>query len=225
MIMLDRLVVPVVLMVAGLANALAFSPRFAGRPHFIGILVVAYLALAAIAIYRMHRDGTLRDLFRVRTGDIALGVGTTLGIAAAIFLFRAYALPATSPANVWLLRVYLHIGKIPDDRAAYALLAAGFIAMALLEEITWRGLVQQVIEEHLGVRRGWLLTAGLYGLAYVPTLWMLRMPPAGLNPVLPAAALFCGTIWGFLAGRIQRLPPVMLSHAVFLFAFGLQVRL
>jgi uncharacterized protein len=223
--MLDRAIVPLVLAVMAAANAFAFSPRFAGQLTFVWVLAVPSLVFAAIAIYRMDRDGTLLELFRVRAGDVSIGVGTTLGIGLAIFGVRSQVMPAGSPADAWLLRLYLHLGKTPDDRSTYALVAVAFLVVALLEEITWRGLVQQVLEERFGVKKGWLLTASLYALAYVPTLWMLRMPPAGLNPLLPAAALLCGTIWGFLAGRLQRLPPVLLSHALFTFAFGLQYRL
>jgi membrane protease YdiL (CAAX protease family) len=223
--MLDRVIVPLVLAVLAAAQAFAFSPRFAGQSSFVWVLVVPYLIFAGVALYRMDRDGTLLELFRVRAGDVSIGVGTTLGIGLAIFAVRSQVMPAGSASDAWLLRLYLHLGKTPDDRSTYAMIAAAFLLVALLEEITWRGLVQQVLEERLGVKLGWLLTAGLYGLSYVPTLWMLRMPPAGLNPLLPAAALFCGTVWGFLAGRMQRLPPVLLSHALFTFAFGLQYRL
>lgn len=223
--MLDRAIVPLVLAVMAAANAFAFSPRFAGQSSFLWVLAVPYLVFAGVALFRMDRDGTLLDLFRVRAGDVSIGVGTTLGIGLAVFAVRTQVMPPGSAADAWLLRLYLHLGKTPDDRATYAMVAAAIVAVALLEEITWRGLVQQVLEERLGVKKGWLLTAALYALAHVPTLWMLRMPPAGLNPLLPAAALFCGTIWGFLAGRMQRLPPVLLSHALFTFAFGLQYRL
>jgi membrane protease YdiL (CAAX protease family) len=225
MLALDRLIVPVVLAIVAAANAIAFSPRFIGQPHFVWVLVVPYLLLAAVALYRMDRDGTMLDLFRARQGDVTLGVGSALGIGLGVFLARAQVLTPGTSADAWLLRLYLHIGKLPDHRGAYALVAVGFLLAALLEEVVWRGMVQQVLEERLGVRKGWLLTALLYAASYLPVMWMLRMPPAGLNPLLPAAALFCGTIWGFVAGRTQRLPPVLLSHALFAFAFGLQYRL
>lgn len=221
----DRLIVPFVLAVTAAANAFAFSPRFIGRASFVWVLVGPLALLGALSLYRMYRDGTLLDLFRVRQGDVTFGVVSALALGLAVFLARAQALSPGSSADAWLLRIYLHLGKVPDDRATYAMLAFGVLLAALLDELVWRGLVQQVLEERLGVKKGWLLTAGLYGLAYLPTMWMLKMPPAGLNPLLPALAVFTGTVWGFLAGRVQRLPPVLLSHALFLFAFGLSYRL
>lgn len=221
----DRLIVPFVLAVAAATHAFAFSPRFIGQPLFVWILVGPLSLLAGLSVFRMYRDGTLLDLFRVRQGDVTVGVVSAAALGLAVFLARAQVFSPGTPADAWLLRIYFHLGKVPDDRAGYAVLAFGVLLAALLDEIVWRGLVQQVLEEKFGVKRGWLFTAALYGLAYLPTMWMLRMPPAGLNPLLPALAVLTGTVWGFLAGRVQRLPPVLLSHALFMFAFGLSYRL
>jgi hypothetical protein len=37
---------------------------------------------------------------------------------------------------------------------------------------------------------------------------------AGLNPVLPVAALVSGLVWGFMSRRFERLLPGMFSHVL-----------
>ena len=50
----------------------------------------------------------------------------------------------------------------------------------------------------------WLVSVGLYALAYVPTMWALAAP-GGPNPILPLAALGAGLVWGGMARRFGRL--------------------
>ena len=49
----------------------------------------------------------------------------------------------------------------------------------------------------------WAASAVLYALAYVPTMWSLESPSAGLDPVLPLAALFLGLALGLIDRRIR----------------------
>jgi membrane protease YdiL (CAAX protease family) len=51
------------------------------------------------------------------------------------------------------------------------------------------------------------------------------MPSVGKNPLVILAALFCGAVWGFLVARKQRLPPALLSHALFTYAMTSEFRL
>ena len=191
----------------------------------LGVLAAAYAPLVALAIWRMWRDGTLLDLFRFRSGDLTLGVGIAVFLGACCWLGRSLLAPRGSPADMLVMRIYLQLGEIPTERSTYALVALALVLIALAEEIVWRGLVQQVLEESWGVRVGWLGTAGLYALAQAPTIWLLGVPGSPRNPLLVTAALFCGVVWGFAVGRMQRLPPALLSHAAFTFALALQFRL
>jgi uncharacterized protein len=222
---MDRFLPPLVLVVIGAAAHFAFSPSVAGTPRVLVYLLVPYALLSGLALWRMWRDGTLLDLFRFRSGDIALGVMAAVGLGVAVFVGRTMIAPSGSPAEAWVVRVYLQLGPVPADRSANLLFGAAIVAVALLEELVWRGMVQQVLEEQLSVRGGWLATTALYGLAHVPAAWQLAMPPAGANPLLPLAALFCGSVWGFLSARKQRLPPSLISHAIFTYALTTQFRL
>lgn len=223
--MIDRAIVPLVVLVIGAANAFAFRSQFATQRSFLLLLLGPYLAFAGLALWRMWRDGTLLDLFRFRAGDISLGALVAGLLYAATFAGRTIFAPSGSAQESWVIRIYLQLGELPEARDTYLWVSLGVVAVALAEELTWRGLVQQVLEERLGTKRGWLATTALYGLAHVPTVWLLAMPGAGKNPLLVLAALFCGLIWGFIVGRIQRLPPSLISHAFFTFAVAMQFRL
>jgi hypothetical protein len=55
----------------------------------------------------------------------------------------------------------------------------------------------------------------------VPTIVTLSDPLAGPNPTLVFAALGCGLVWSFGAQIAGRLPPIVISHAIFsYFAFA-----
>jgi hypothetical protein len=64
----------------------------------------------------------------------------------------------------------------------------------------------------------------LYGGATIPTAFGLYHPDAGLNPLLVIAALGCGLVWSFMAARLGRLPPVILSHMTFTYFSAVQFR-
>jgi membrane protease YdiL (CAAX protease family) len=46
-------------------------------------------------------------------------------------------------------------------------------------------------------------------------MWSLRSPTAGLDPLLPIAAIGAGLVWGAMAKRFGRLIPSIISHAMF----------
>ena len=223
--MMDKAIPPLVLAIVGAAVAWAFSPSMAARPAMLAILAGAYAPLVALSLYRMWRDGTLLDLFRFRSGDLTLGVGIAAFLGACCWLGRTLVAPRGSPADMLVMRVYVQLGEVPADRSTYALVALALVFVAIADEIVWRGLVQQVLEERWGVRAGWLGTAGLYALAHAPTIWLLGVPGSPRNPLVVTAALFCGVVWGFAVGRMQRLPPAILSHAALTFLLAMQFRL
>jgi membrane protease YdiL (CAAX protease family) len=221
----DRLIAPLVLLVVGIVNYLAFSTRYGAQTTFYYLLLITYGVLTIAALGRMYRDGTLIDLFRWRGGDVTLGVLSGSALVGAMYAGSRFLTPVGSANHIWLARIYLHLGSVPTERKGVVILAVMVIALAFFEEIVWRGLVQQSLEETFGVKRGWLMCSGLYALAYSPTLFQLRLPGGSVNPMLMFAALLGGTVWGFLAGRKQRLPPAMLSHAVFSYILIIPFRL
>lgn len=81
------------------------------------------------------------------------------------------------------------------------------VLIVICEELVWRSMVLGELTERFGTRRAWPLAALCYGLTALPTLYTLRDPLAGLNPLLVTAALGCGIVWSFLASFKGRLVP------------------
>jgi hypothetical protein len=67
-----------------------------------------------------------------------------------------------------------------------------------------------------------MVAALLYAATLLPTAVTLRDPVAGLNPLLPIAALGAGIVWSFEASLLKRLAPVALSHMAFTYFSAVQ---
>jgi hypothetical protein len=99
--------------------------------------------------------------------------------------------------------------------------------------LTFAGMAYSFSEAAAGQPKFWLgltlpyvvLLALAYGASMLPTLWLLRDPDAGLNPLLITAAVGCGLIWSFLAAQFGRLAPVIISHMAFTYFTIVQFRL
>jgi membrane protease YdiL (CAAX protease family) len=183
-----------------------------------------YGVWSAYALYRMWDEGTLKDILIPRRGDFALGAGAALVLLVATWAARAYIAPPGSPQQAWLAYVYLLIGD-PNFLQRSIVLSAAVLLVACFEEIVWRVLVLDQLMQRLGARRAWPLSALLYGLALAPTAYTLRAEPAGLNPLLPLAALGCGLVWGFMGRLFGRLAPIAFSHMIFSYFTATQFRL
>ena len=72
------------------------------------------------------------------------------------------------------------------------------------EELVWRGLVQTELVRRLGRWTGVVLAALAYALAHAPLG----------SPLLVAAALLCGMVWGTLRAATASLVPSLLAHLV-----------
>ena len=120
------------------------------------------------------------------------------------------------PRSLWIARIYDQIGDMSANRVIYVGLAV--LVIAALEELTWRGLVMRSLRSSMGPLRAWLLSSVLYALSHVATLRLLAPPVAGLNPLIVAAALGCGLVWGHIYNRTGRLTPAVFAHALFSWA-------
>jgi membrane protease YdiL (CAAX protease family) len=134
---------------------------------------------------------------------------------AGAYAFTKLVAPVGSPRESWLARLYLQLGHPGELRANVKTMVLGIVVAAAAEEIVWRGLVTTLLAEQFGSRRAWIYSAVAYAAAHVPTIWALRDPVAGMNPVLVMAALAAGLVWGAMARMFGRLPPAILSHALF----------
>jgi membrane protease YdiL (CAAX protease family) len=123
-------------------------------------------------------------------------------------------MPVGSPREIWLVAFYGEVGN-PRRLATHAnAVAAGVIAGAIADEILWRGLVTQLLADRVGSRTAWIWAAALYGLAYLPTAWALRVA-GSLDPVLVFAALGGGLVLGAMTHVFGRLLPSIIAHALF----------
>lgn len=215
--------VALVLLVLLVANSLAFRDSVAGTPAFLWTLALPYLGLAALTIHHFWDQGTLIDRLKPRGGDIAIGFFSWAVLMLASWLGRSALAPIGTPRQAWLYRIYLQIGD-PEMLQHSVFLTLVLLFVALAEELVWRGLVLDLVSERLGTRHGWTITTLLYAFTICPTLYLLRDPSAGLNPLLPIAALGAGLVWGFLAGRLGRLMPVFVSHMAFTYFSAVQFR-
>ena len=212
-----------VLLCTALGTAIAFRPEFGGTWKFWATLFGVYGALAAYAIYRMWDEGIVRDVFRLKGGDFAIGALSALALLVGAELVKPLVAPPGTEEYAWLAYVYLIVGD-PMALQKSLVLTAALLTIAAAEEVVWRALVLDQLMQWLGDRRAWPLSAALYSLSLLPTAFLLE-GPAGPNPLLPLAALGCGFVWGFMANVFRRLPPLIVSHMVFTYFTATQFRL
>jgi uncharacterized protein len=217
-----RVILTVLLTFAGMAYS--FSEARAGSPLFWLGVSLPYVPLVALALHKMWDEGTLVDLLTPRWGDLSIGASSMIVLLFASWAARKVLSPVGTPRQAWLFRIYLQLGN-PEHlqrSTGYTLL---ILAICVAEEIVWRGMLLGELTERLGRRRALPLSALLYGVATLPTLWLLRDPVAGVNPLLLTAAVGCGLIWSFLAAQLGRLAPVVISHMAFTYFTIVQFRL
>ncbi len=196
------------------AWALAFSSDAAASPRFWLTLGLPYLALAALAVYKLWDEGALLDVLAPRWGDLSIGFVTGLVLVLASWGARAVLTPAGSVRLGWLFRIYAQVGDTDAVQRSVVYTSALF-GIVICEELVWRSMVLDELTQRFGTRRGWPLSALCYGVTALPTLYTLRDPVAGYNPLLVTAALGCGIVWSFLTSLKGRLVPVLIAHAFF----------
>lgn len=226
----------IVAVLAGGAH-FAFQLARAGQPSFVFWLGGPTVLLAIVGAVRAQRDGALyrRGSFdengggagwlNVRGGDFSRGFAGAAVLFGIAYAFSKAVAPLGSDRESWLARIYLQLGDPTTLRKNVVLVVAAIVIFAIAEELVWRGLVVSLLEEVVGSRRAWVWGAVLYAIAYVPTLWALRDPVAGLNPLLPAAALVTGLVWGYMARRFERLLPGIFAHGLLAWTIMMMFRL
>lgn len=200
----------------GAVITFAFDPKRAGQASIIGSIGALYAILGVVAAVRLHRRGQLYASLRPAGGDMTLGAvsaGLLYGLARIVQMMLA---GHGSPREAWVVRLYLQLGD--PTAAGPGLVGLAVFAVAALEEIVWRGLVMRALGDALGATRALVYATLLFGLAHAPTVWLLRDPMAGPNPLVLLAALGCGFVWGAIMLRTGRLLPAVLAHALFSWA-------
>lgn len=190
--------------------------------------VLGFGVAASLAAWALAQDGQLGSALSPRSGDASFGILPAIALYALVYV-AVTKLVAPQP----LLRVCTAEGPLVDRAGLHGLAAAAewlrarscvafghagaiqgtarvglVVTVAALEELAWRGGVQQGLSERFGSTRGWLLASALYALVHAGTL----------NPAPVLLALPCGLLWGALYRFRGRLAPALLSHVVFSWA-------
>lgn len=214
-----------VVVVLGIAAVFAYPLTTAGTWTFWALVTLPVIAVALLAVWRMHRDGELKTLMRPVWGDFSRGFFGAAGLFVGAYLFVKVVAPQGSARESWMARIYLQLGHPGVLRSHAVFVGVGVFLVAAAEEIVWRGLVTTLFAEKLGSRRAWIYAAFAYAAARLPTMWTLADPAAGLNPVLPLGALAAGLAFGAMARAFGRLPPVIVAHALFDWCLVMMFRL
>ncbi len=211
--------------VVAVTSYFAFQTDRAGETSFWILACAPTLAVALASVAIAGRRSALWQQLKPKAGDFSVGFFGAGVLFAGAYGFVRVVMPAGSPRAMWLARIYLQTGDPNVLRAHPAALFVALIVVAAAEEIVWRGVVTSLLAEKIGERFAWAASAALYALAYVPTMWSLKSPSAGLDPLLPIAALFAGLGWGWMVKRFDRLPPAIVAHALFDWAVIVMFRL
>jgi membrane protease YdiL (CAAX protease family) len=207
------------------AASLAFDVSRAGTSAVFLYMGIPTVLLALLGIARARHDGILKDWASVRSGDFTRGFAAAALLFGGSYAFMRVVAPPDSVRASWLARLYLQAGDPAVLRKNVSMVVLAIVVLAIAEEVLWRGLVTSLLEEVIGSRRAWIWAAVLYALAHAPTVWALRDPVAGANPVLMLAALGCGLVWGGMARVYGRLLPSIFSHVLFCCAVIIMFRL
>jgi hypothetical protein len=206
--------VVVVMVVTGVTSFFAFAGRDSGSLGFWVLAAGPAAALGALAAAWARREDYLAEWLLPRWGDLTVSLLGGGALYAGAWAFVRFVAPVGSRWEVWLVPLYGQLGD-PRELHAHAFpLVATLGVASLAEELTWRGMVTQLLAERVGSRTAWVWSAALYAASYAPTMWALRTG-AGLNPVLVLAAAGVGLGCGALARSTARLLPAVLAHAVF----------
>jgi CAAX protease family protein len=215
-------------LIAALALALvAASMSVATRQELSGtsfvflVPAIPYALLTIVAVVRMKKEGTLSERLRPRSGDLTFGAIVTVMLLLGAVAGRTFLAPHGSAREGWLIRLYQQVGDPDVLQQHMVVVSLAVVVVAALDEISWRGLVYPALEESFGTRRAWPATAVLYATAHLPTMFLLRDPFAGPNPLVVIAALGCGLVWGLVVARTGRLPVAIISHALFILAVAI----
>lgn len=185
--------------------AILLAVTFLLQPlNFWLCISITTLVLAGLAVLL---GGNTIEKRHIDLEALLIGLGAAIGL---YLLFWAAA---------WLLRLPLFAGlgltehltalyALKETAPIYLIIPVLLLITSPCEEIFWRGFVQRGITQSLGTTKGWLLAAVLYALVHV----------VSLNPLLVAAALVSGLIWGWMYLKQHHIVSCIICHALWALA-------
>jgi membrane protease YdiL (CAAX protease family) len=179
--------------------------------------------ISLFALVAMRERGRILARLLPRWGDLSMGTVSALVLVIVTWAGRTLLAPQGTPRQAWLVQVYYLLGdtwRIQENAALPWLVTLS----SMLDEVVWRGWIQDGLGDLMPQWRAWLLTAGLYGLHATPTVFALQDPVEGLNPLILALALAGGLLWGYLTYATGRATAALLAHAGFTYFMVVQFR-
>jgi len=213
----------VVTLVSMLVTAKIAHADWKTAPIRIALSAALSLALGIIAIVVLARQNRLRERLIPRWGDVSLGVVGAVTLIVTTWAGRTLIAPRGLPRQAWLAQVYWLLGD-PLELELTRWVPWLIVLAPMLDEIVWRGWIQDRLSVVVPRGQGWLLTAGLYGLQAAPTLFTVNDSVAGPNPMLLVLALVAGLLFSFLTHVTGRATPAMIAHAAYSYFMLLQFR-
>jgi membrane protease YdiL (CAAX protease family) len=212
-----------VTIISVLVNAKIGHADWRTAPARVAAAAMLSAVLGVVAILALYKQGRIRERLTPKWGDLSIGVLGAVALIIITWAGRTLLAPRGFPRQAWLAQVYWFIGDTGELEER--LWVPWLVVLApMLDEIVWRGWLQDQLSKSMGATRGWLMTALLYGLQAVPTIIALKDPLAGPNPLLVALALVAGLLFGFLTHVTQRATPALIAHAAFSYFILLQFR-
>jgi membrane protease YdiL (CAAX protease family) len=179
--------------------------------------------LAVVALIALAKRGRIRERLVPRWGDLSIGVVGAVALIVTTWAGRTLLSPRGVPRQAWLAQVYWFLGD-PIELEKKFWIPWLVVLAPLLDEIVWRGWLQDRLSVVVPRGRGWILTGVLYGLQALPTLFTLSDASAGPNPLLLVMAMVAGLLFSFLTHITGRATPSMVAHAAFTYFMLLQFR-
>jgi membrane protease YdiL (CAAX protease family) len=172
-------------LMAGLATMLIGLGWLALFVYFAG------MPLGAIAVWRLL-DRPLSTLgyapYSHQNRHLVLGTIAGLGTIMALFVVLygvGWAnLPSREP-DVWQLAIIITIQQV---------------IVAVIEEVTFRGVIQQILTDVLDHKRGWIGASMLFGLFHVPNI-VNQNVPTGHIPLTITTLTLMGLVFGWAFQR------------------------
>lgn len=161
---------------------------------------ITALALAGLAILL---GGNTIEKRHVDLEALLIGAGAAIGLYV-LFWLAAWLLRLPLFAGLGLGEHLTALYALKETAPIYLIIPVLLLITSPCEEIFWRGFVQRGIAQSLGTTKGWLLSAVLYALVHV----------VSLNPLLVAAALVSGLIWGFMYLKQRHIVSCIICHAL-----------
>jgi membrane protease YdiL (CAAX protease family) len=209
--------------IAILVNAKIGHADWRTAPARVAVAAAFSATLALVAVLLLLKQGRIRERLTPKWGDLSMGVLGALTLIICTWAGRTILSPRGVPRQAWLAQVYWFMGD-PGELQEHFWVPWLVVLAPMLDEVVWRGWIQDELSNSLGGIRGWLMTALLYALQAAPTLFTLRDPVAGPNPLLFMIALVAGLLFGFLTHVTRRAAPAMIAHAAFSYFILLQYR-